>query len=176
MDWARLLARRAPAVHVAAVAAARAAPPLDICSSLAREESMQAVSAQHWDSAKCRHDPAHFVTQGSFLMSLIMRRRCDFVGVVFFHVPCMDGAQPARARCALTLSRSRAQQAHALRSERAISRWTARALRSVSAGLVLALGGVERGVPRVRFWARLSSEGGEGQEPPLPLRGRFGLV
>ena len=59
---------------------------------------MQAVSAQHWDSAKCRHDPAHFVTQGSFLMSLIMRRRIDFVGVVFFHVPCMDGAQPARAR------------------------------------------------------------------------------
>ena len=51
---------------------------------------MQAVSAQHWDSAKCRHDPAHFVTQGSFLMSLIMRRRIDFVGVVFFHVPCMD--------------------------------------------------------------------------------------
>ena len=67
---------------------------------------MQAVSAQHWDSAKCRHDPAHFVTQGSFLMSLIMRRRCDFVGVVFFHVPCMDGAQPARARCAFSLSES----------------------------------------------------------------------
>ena len=109
---------------------------------------MQAVSAQHWDSAKCRHDPAHFVTQGSFLMSLIMRRRCDFVGVVFFHVPCMDLERSRLVHGVHSLSRSRAQQAHALRSERAISRWTARALRSVSAGLVLALGGVERGVPR----------------------------